>query len=296
VAETRLEDYLTSKSAEGLCAELNVSSEVFGRVAPYINITKLSDIAPHFPGLFSRVTAPASSKAIEALCTNADGTPTDDGFMFMAVLLAAALRSREIYENIGIDDAIFLKTMDFFKRIPEENRFYGEKLFFDRLYWFYRHVSLTSFKLGIFEFEMRTVANGGDAGFPGETDVPVIAVHIPAASVMTRENLDGAYGKARAFFTEYFREHKYKNIFCGSWLLSPALKEMLGPGSKILEFQSDYMITRYERESESCAYTLFKQKTLDNLSGLPEDTGLRRAAKRRLLAGGHIGTAYGVLK
>ena len=296
MGEILIDCYISLKRVKDLCAELNVNDETLERVAPYIDKTKLSDIAPYFTGLFSRETAPTASKSIEALCNNADGRPADDGFKILAVFIVAALRSRELYKSMGIDDKIFLKTMNFIKLVPEENKFYGGRLVFDRQYWFYRHVSLTSFKLGIFEFEIRTLESGEDAGFPGEADIPVVAVHIPAGSVMTRENLNDAYAKARAFFTKYFPGHEYKNFYCGSWLLSPALREMLGPGSKILEFQSDFRITRYESESESCVYSLFKKRSLDDLNDFPEDTSLRRAAKKRLLAGGHIGTAYGVLK
>jgi hypothetical protein len=136
------------------------------------------------------------------------------------------------------------------------------------------------FRLGVLEFEMYDDALG---------------VHIPSNAVMTRTALDESYSQAVSFFARFYPSFSYTGIYCGTWLLSPVLREVLLPGSRILNFMDDYQIDAVNEEDNGGMKWVFK-RDYENLHALPEDTRLQRALKTRLLAGKKIGSASGQYK
>jgi hypothetical protein len=210
----------------------------------------------------------------------------------MTVFLAAALHTRELYAKAGIDDSIYLETMGFFKctvrEYKEINGVYG----FDRTFWWWRQLSLTIFKLGIFEYEMCIANYPEHFGFYGEKNIPVLWFHVPSDAVMTREALDHSYKAAWTFFNKHYPNFKYRCICGMPWFLSPILKNIFQPGSRILEFQSDYVITGVDVNDQSYFTRVFKLKEIPaDLNLLPENTSLQRAIKKLLIEGETIGRA-----
>ena len=100
---------------------------------------------------------------------------------------------------------------------------------------------------------------------------------------------------ARQFFAEKFPMYAGAKIRCESWLLSPTLKEVLPPSSKILGFQ-DYFVTKSLGIDEGEFMTwVFKRPDIP-LKDLPESTSLQRNLKSYLLSGGKVTAAEGTLK
>ena len=79
---------------------------------------------------------------------------------------------------------------------------------------------------------------------------------------------------------------------CDSWLLSPALKELLPEESRILQFQNRFEVKSWNKEEDAYLEWVFKRKDLP-LEKLPEETSLQRKMKAYVLQGGKIGEAYG---
>lgn len=210
-----------------------------------------------------------------------DATGDDPrGIKNLALQLSAAVKTREMYKQKNIGDNIFIDTMKCFTRFVLEDvpkyDYYG----FDRGWWTYRQLALRIFRLGVLEFE--TTKREGEK---------VLSVHIPSDSVMTREALDSSYKQA----AEFYKDYDYKYMYCDTWLLAPPLKELLPKESRILNFMADYDIKSTNPDADDFMGWVFVKKYPD-LESLPEKTSLQRAVKKHLMAGGKVGSAYGVYK
>lgn len=101
-----------------------------------------------------------------------------------------------------------------------------------------------------------------------------------------------SWAQAREELGAAFPEYRDVPLFCDSWLLSPALKELLPETSNILRFQRSFSITPLDR----CSFMrwVFSDPELP-LAQQPEDTTLRRRVKAFLLSGGTIPDGRGIL-
>ena len=258
-----------------LCSDIQLPAEMKQEVARTAETLDISPLAAHIEALLSIETAAAAYNAIKDHLGN-----DPKGIKMLTVELTAAARVRELYAEKGIDDAVYVSTMKCFTRFINEYMTTFGHYGFDRGWWAYRQLAQSIYRLGVLEFEM----------LEGK-----LSVHIPSDAVMTREELDRSYAWARQFFARHYRDYRYEGMYCGTWLLSPVLREMLPAGSKILNFQDDYDIVSVNLESESCMNWVFKKEYPD-IDSLPEDTTLQRAIKNHLKAGGKIGTASGWVK
>ena len=87
---------------------------------------------------------------------------------------------------------------------------------------------------------------------------------------------------------------------CESWLLSPVLKDLLPPDSRILRFQRVFDLTPGSGdEREAVLQWVFRltpsQQQGVSLDALPENTSLQKNLKRFLLSGGVFTAAGGPL-
>lgn len=198
--------------------------------------------------------------------------------------LEAARRNYHSYQQKHISDGIFIETMKCFTRFIEECGRKNGRLFFDRGWWAYRQASMSLFRIGTLEYEFQE--HGGEG---------VIAIHIPSNADLSAESVDESLDQADAFFREYYPDFKYDKYTCSSWLLSPALNQMLPEESKIMCFQKRFDILEEKREDREFMEWLFQAPENVDYRNLPEKTSLQKKAKRLLLDGGHIGAAYGVI-
>jgi hypothetical protein len=281
-----MKDYLRPEEIRGLCETIGLPDEVTGQALGFVENGACLPAAPHFGGLFSRDTSEESAKAISR--------QIEPGFGVMAALLAAALRTKEIYAEKGIAPHIFFDTMSAFKENVDENFALDGAYSFTGADWCRAHIAGIIYKLGVLEFDMLSADKqlAEICGLPeGER---VLSVHIQMGAVMTRAALDESYRLARAFFPEYYPDWGAKMFLCSSWLLAPVLKTMLPEGSRILEFQKDYNVVNV-REGDWYFPRIFNlRKKPEDCAGLPENTSLRRAVKRHILQGGTVGWATGL--
>ena len=94
----------------------------------------------------------------------------------------------------------------------------------------------------------------------------------------------------------YYPEYSYDRYTCESWLMSPVLKQLLPGGSNIVSFQERFTIVSEDREGKEFIEWLFQVPADTAYEKLPERTSLQRRAKELLLAGGSVGSAFGIIR
>lgn len=141
--------------------------------------------------------------------------------------------------------------------------------------WLMRHIKLRLFKLGRLQFEM-----GKDS----------IHIHIPATGPLDMEKCISSLKKADSFF-----DPRYRYFDCSSWLLSPALNQLLDENSNIIRFQRLFTVTETDPDNRQAEERVFGRVS-DNRESYSENTILQRNLKRYLLESGKPGTGYGIIE
>jgi hypothetical protein len=207
-----------------------------------------------------------------------------NGLKMLTFQLATVLDTYKRYEEKGISLNIFYDTFKCFSRFVREYMVSFKTYGFDREWWTPRQISMEEFRLGELEFELEKWK-----------EEVVISVHIPSDAKISKENCLESYNQAKKFFSEYYPELEYKYFICDSWMLSPALKEILSPESRILQFQMDYTIEEWNKEAPSYKQWVFKNVNI-SIEDMPEDTSLQRNIKGYVRNGGLIGSAMGYME
>lgn len=198
--------------------------------------------------------------------------------------LLTALRNRKDGNWKDIPHDIWIATMKCFTRFVREYKSSYGSYGFDRGFWTTRQMNAKLFRIGELEYELRE-----DSG--------VIDLHIPSDTRLQTPLLEDSVEQARRFLAQWFPGWADKPMECESWLLAPALKELLADTSHILQFQSMFEISSTNAEAMDVLEWVFglaagQQKDV-NLQELPEKTSLQKRMKQYLLDGGHVGIARG---
>lgn len=204
-----------------------------------------------------------------------------EGIKMLTCQLHCACLRYESYQKLGISDEIYFATMSCYTRFVTECLYYKGGYQFDRGWWTWRQLSLSVFRLGQLEFELRE--DGG------------ISVHIPTATDLSPAAVDASLTQAADFLRRYFPDYAESDFTCRSWLLSPALSKLLDEKSRILSFLRRFEIREVDEENGDYISWLFQSLPGTPVENLPERTSLQRKAKQHLMQGGKIGNAYGVL-
>ena len=210
-----------------------------------------------------------------------------DGMKMLTVMLQAALLSWEKYKEAGISEEIFVATMKCFSRFVNESMERSGRYYFNRDFWTPRQLALQLFRIGELEYEL-----------VDKDTQKYVSIHIPSDADMNKVALRKSYELARDFLKTYFPEYADVKMSCESWLLSPALKELLPADSRIRKFQENFIIEKGIPDVNDYAewvYGIEENGQID-VGSLPEKTSLQRAMKTFLLAGGKVGIALGSLK
>lgn len=199
-----------------------------------------------------------------------------------------------IYENMNEaristqaelgEDEIYYATMKCFPRFIKETYEMTGKLSFDRYWWTTRQVGCHLFRIGELEYEIKHI----DGGI-------VIGLHIPSDVDFSPVAVDESIRMAHEFFEKYYPQLKDAEYRCHSWLLDNQLKDMLGEGSNIINFQNRFEIYDDGEKGTEFVEWVFKTKSTD-YNNLPEETSLQRNLKKHILAGGVIKDAYGRMR
>lgn len=272
-----------------LARELKLPGEVLERL-------KQIKLGPDLP--IRALASPETAKAAwEAVAARIPKWREDRGMTHLAVTLAAACHTRQAYRERGVPEEVFFATMGCLSRFLRETREMMGEWIFDRGHWTWRQTGGLLYRLGTLEFEYRK-AEENEPLIPGlKAGVWVLSVHIPSDARLQREELERSYDWAERFFTGANAPYGApRTMVCESWLLAPALKELLPERSNIRLFAGDYALCTVREGDQEFYRWLFQCEPPLPPEDLPGRTSLQRAARARLAAGGKIGAAYGVLK
>ena len=204
-----------------------------------------------------------------------------DGMIILYIFLRAAFDNYSQYQALKISDDVFIETYKALPRFIKEFHKQSGQYAFERDWWAYRQTAMNLFRIGELEYEMTTQEN-----------TKVLSIHIPSDADLTHTHLETSFRLARLFFNRRYKDYSNARFYCHTWLLSPALKGLLEPSSKILAFQSYFDITATFLENNSYLYWVFQTRDTD-LSKLETKTTLQKRIKSFVENGGKVGTASG---
>jgi len=127
-------------------------------------------------------------------------------------------------------------------------------------------------------------------------DDEILGIHIPRGTDLSPEHVDFANHSALEFVRKYFPQFHPKAFHCSSWLLEPAMEEILGRPGKISGFGN--LFCRYPNKSagkEVFSFVFGPKSSQMAPEELPETTSLHRALKKIYCAGKHIHSWSGVI-
>lgn len=233
---------------------------------------------------------------VEELAANGDLSPYT---VWMLLLIQAAERALPAYLERGVPEDVFWDTFcDLRYKALECREIYGVWGTFVA-FWYPIFYSCDIVKLGRLEYEAITwpwdqpYCQNGVTVKKGDR---VWNIHIPSSGEpFDREARLDSYRRAYEFFREELNGGPLVCV-CHSWLLYPEYGKILPPASNVAGFQRDFdLVGQDVAEEFDDAWRLFGRDYQKSLEELPENTSMRRAFKKYLLAGGKPGEGRGVL-
>lgn len=226
--------------------------------------------------------------SLEELRSFSEKSGIDINTFLAAFFLRVGFDIKDFYAEHNIPYNIFYDTMS---ELPATIDYYfetHEKYGLDegQIHWLPLHITGRLFRLGRLQFEMMKF--GFDIEFIN-AGANVLMTHIPGDIKLLHEECLKSYDAAREFFPKYL-SYNIDAFVCESWLLSPVIRNILGPDSNIVKFGSDFNIFEFNNKSSQDAINfIFNGET-----PYPQKTRLQIEAKKCLDAGIEIGEAYGI--
>lgn len=260
---------------ETLCGKLGLDSDVKTAVLRYDKENDYEKIGDSIEKLYSRESWGRGIEELQEYCGE-----DERGFKILSICMHCLLRTYDSYMKKGISEKIFLDTAGFIPRfLNEHKRAHGISAF-TWAHWIPRQIAMEEFRIGDYEYELIC-----------EGDKKRISLHIPSDADLANGDIEAVY----PFLERYYPEYSGAEIFCSSWLLVPALKELLGEDSNIIRFQNRFSVYEVDEESQSFMDWVYSSREIP-YSELPEGTTLQKNMKRYLLSGGKIGWARGTYR
>lgn len=219
---------------------------------------------------------------------------------WMLMLILATERAKPMYDARGVSEEVFWDTFaDLRSKAIECHDVQGIWGTFVA-FWYGLFYTCKILKFGRLEYQECDCGNeniytvGGIKILPG---MKLLSIHIPSNfGSFSKEIRMDSYKKAYDFFSKAYGMDTL--IFeCGSWLLCPVYREVLGPESNVVSFMDDFKIisSRSSDDHFGDAWRVFGKAAHDGtpLADWPEDTTMRRKIKAHLLAGGKTGSGRG---
>lgn len=208
----------------------------------------------------------------------------------LALYIRMAAAAYEEYRAAGISDEIYFDTFRDVKIWSDVcRRKYGTVGLAE-----YRWVSLPMerkiYRLGRLQFEpCRLEAELSVCGQKLPVGTRALFVHIPEGEPLDTEKCREAFRKADVFF-----DASYKVYRCESWLLSPALGELLDADTNIIRFQRMFEpcgVIYPFRQAEERVFGFVSERKED----YPENSSLQKALKAYVRTGRDAGIGIGAI-
>lgn len=212
----------------------------------------------------------------------------------LAFYLRLSAETYDKYQEEGIPDQVFDQTFyDLTIWCRECYRKYGV-YGLEELWWLGQSVKMKLFRLGRLQFEPIRVKEPLEGnGIRIKAGTKGLNVHIPEDGPLKYEACIESFRQAELFFAD--REGDRPEFYmCDSWLLSPALEELLPKTSNIIRFQKLFRIVKVHYTFPQAEQRIFGE-VLEDKSGYPENTSLQKKAKAYILEGKDPGIGVGVI-
>lgn len=266
---------------------INMTQEVtdkLARMAGEVDDSTVSDEGT-FGALFGMQGNALNKEPEEPLDLRANEPEHGLDELFQQTMAAYEARKKEPWNRIS--EEIYIETMKCFSRFVREHKVSYGVYGFDRGFWTPHQIEGKLFRIGELEYQI-------------DDEEKVISIHIPSDADLSDDLVDASYAEQKQFFAENFPETAGWPGMCESWLLSPALKELLPSDSRILAFAARFEITQTNPDATDYLEWVYKlasgQQKSAELENLREDTSLQRRMKDFLRAGGKVGIAWGIWK
>lgn len=206
------------------------------------------------------------------------------GFGILAEMLAIACKAYDKYIELGIDDSVFIRTMEFCTRFINNHKKVHGHYAFTWAWWFVRQLAMQEFRIGELEFEFV------------EAKERFISIHIPGDVDFAPEKVQKTFEEYRSFLKKFFPEWIGVSWRCESWMLSPALEQLLDENSNVLQFNHLFEVESVDYDSMAVLDWVYPGESQEDLQSLSENTSLQKKMKQFLLDGGKVGWAKGRVK
>lgn len=211
------------------------------------------------------------------------------------IYLRLTERTLAEYRRRGYDDAVFYDTM---KDFTIDCRFYYETCGIYGIspkphrWWLTFHLNNEIYRFGRLQYTFK------EAPYDFEVEGRLIkkgeiglSAHISRYEPLDDALCEDSYARAREFAKEHLNMPN-PFFFCDSWLMHPWIREDLGETSRIAQFQSRYTMLSAQTDYNAVIKQVFGEPR-ENPEDYPEDSSLRRAAKKRILEGKPMGMGFG---
>lgn len=232
---------------------------------------------------------------IEILDKIADEAKMEKYTVHMIFLLLAARPLRYVYRQQGISEDIYYNTLsDLTCKLMECKNVHNCWGTFVG-WWYPDMFRCKVFKLGRLEYERLNFPHDDYKDFLKKGDL-VFNCHIPSSGPVTPESVIESLKIAYSFFDDELKDGILP-VYCSSWMLYPAHKELYPEGSNLRSFYEMFdIIDAVEDKSNHNFWRLFGvDYSPETFEAAPERTTLQRNIKNYIRKGNNMGTGRGVL-
>ena len=203
------------------------------------------------------------------------GTTEETGLLLFLICLTEHLQ--DLYKQNNIDNSLFDGVIFDIKSKNSEcytiRKVYGTFV----EYWFPRFFDLTRFAMGRLQFEPIFVSNDINVeNIHIESGSLLINVHIPSGAPLVTEDCIKSFQAAYDMFSPFF-DNGIVSFYCGSWMLSPYNRTILGENSNIIKFMNFFKIYEADKTIQGDLWRVFGMEDCSDYNLLPQNNTLQKA-------------------
>ena len=229
------------------------------------------------------LTRSTSDEGLQTILTHIGEDP--DGMRILWVLLEMARDTWAQYEARQISQDVFVATFGFVPRFLHRHKALHGSYVFTWAWWFWRQLSMVEYRIGCLEYELVEEADG----------CREVSLHIPGDADLCPASVDASFRDFRAFLAVHHPDWLDVPWVCDSWMMSPALEQLLPDTSNVLAFNRRFELLHINEGYEGALDWVFPPHR-EVSDALPENTSLQRSMKAWLLSGKKIGWCKAALR
>lgn len=208
--------------------------------------------------------------------------------------VAAAPHTRRWWAARGVGDDVVRATLaDVGRHVTHTRRRHGHGGLCANADWLALHVRGRIVQLGRLQWERMLLSADDAAGITAQglevaAGEQALGCHVPDyCGPFTPAGCDDSTARAVRFLAQAFPDEAPRLATCHSWLLDPALGDLLPPGSNIASFRRRFSVVPRTVTDDRAVVQFVFGRPEEDLDALPQGTTLERAVVGHLRDGGH---------